>query len=68
MKSRDVLKIAVCIIPLALIFILPRFEVTSNALFLLLLVLCCGSHLFMLRGFQGKAEKEKVKEKKENRS
>lgn len=39
-----------CLVPLLLIFALPALGVTTNGLFVLLLLGCFFMHLFMMRG------------------
>jgi len=42
--------ILVCVLPMGLIFILPALGVEIGAFWLLLPLLCAGSHFFMMRG------------------
>lgn len=69
MKNRGFWQIIACVLPLLLIFALRSYGVKSNVLLYSLLILCCGSHLFILRGIQGRYKKDDInkKEKKELR-
>ena len=49
MKNHWLWMIIGCGLPLLLIFLLPVFGIKSNTGFLLFMVLCFASHLFMMR-------------------
>jgi cell division protein FtsW (lipid II flippase) len=49
MKNHWLWMIIGCGLPLLLIFLLPVFGIKSNTGFLLFMILCFASHLFMMR-------------------
>lgn len=57
MKSHLFWMIIGCVFPLLLIFLLPFFGIQSNWGFLLFMMVCFASHLFMMRNMNhGKSD------------
>lgn len=52
MKNHGLWMLIFCALPFLLIFILPKFGISSSAAFLLLMLFGCGLHLLMMRGHQ----------------
>ena len=49
MKKHHIWMLILCLIPMLLIFTLPAAR-SNSLLFIVLMALCCGSHLFMMKG------------------
>lgn len=59
MKNHWFWMITGCGLPLLLIFLLPVFGIKSNMGFLLFMVVCFASHLFMMRNMDHKESDNK---------
>lgn len=59
MKNHLLWMIIGCGLPLLLIFLLPVFGIKSNMGFLLFMIVCFASHLFMMRNMDHKESDNK---------
>jgi Flp pilus assembly protein TadB len=58
MKHHGLWMIIACALPLLLIFMLPSFGAGSNVSLFVFIVLCFGLHMLMMRGHDGKDNKD----------